>query len=96
MSATATPPERRPVTITITAAGKENIVLRSLIRQAIPMILQPYRVSKAQREQLANVLLAAISHPEENENDDTADADETSWFDDDNECEPGCREETWQ
>ena len=96
MSAIETPPERRPFTITITAAGQENILLKSLIRQAIPMLHEPYRVSKAQRERLANVLLAAISHPEENESDDTADADETSWFDDDNECEPGCREETRQ
>ena len=96
MSEIKTQPERRPVTITITAAGKENIVLRSLIRQAIPMLHEPYRVSKAQREKVASALFAAISHPEENESDTAADTDETSWFDDDNECEPGCREETWQ
>ncbi len=96
MSATATPPERRPVTITITAAGKENIVLRSLVRQAIPMLHEPYRVSKAHREQLANVLLVALSNPAENEYEASVDTDETSWFDDDNESELECKEEPRQ
>ena len=97
MSQTATPKdtaERRSVTITITVAGEENILLRSLIRQALPVIVAPDYVSKAQRGKLADTLLAALSHSEEDENDVPTGIDENSWFDDAN--EPDCEEDSRQ
>jgi hypothetical protein len=42
-----------PLAITVTAAGKENLTLRALLREAIPMLVRPEAYSRAQRVQLA-------------------------------------------
>jgi hypothetical protein len=39
--------------IVVTAAGKENLALRALLREAIPMLLHPEAYSRTQRGQLA-------------------------------------------
>jgi hypothetical protein len=45
--------DRAPLAITVTAAGKENLALRALLREAIPMLVRPEAYSRAQRCQLA-------------------------------------------
>jgi hypothetical protein len=45
--------ERSPLRITITETGQENLVLRALLRQAVPMLLKPEAFPLKQRCQLA-------------------------------------------
>lgn len=42
-----------PLRITITATGQENLVLRALLRQSVPMLLKPDAFLVKQRGQLA-------------------------------------------
>lgn len=51
---------QQPLRITVTAAGRENLVLRALVRQAIPMLQRPEGYSRAERCQLAQTLSFAV------------------------------------
>ena len=44
--------DQTPLAITVTATGKENLALRTLLREAIPMLLRPQDYSWVQRCQL--------------------------------------------
>ena len=49
----------------ITAAARENLVLRAFVRQAVPMLKSPEAYSASQRLQLATTLQRAVPGCEE-------------------------------
>jgi hypothetical protein len=53
-------PNRPDSGITVTDAGRENLVLRALVRQAIPILRAPEGASRAERLQLARTLACAL------------------------------------
>jgi hypothetical protein len=52
--------EREKPQITLTQAGKESIVLRTLIRRTIPMLASPERYPAHERRELAQNLCAVL------------------------------------
>jgi len=84
--------QERP--IIVTAAGKENLVLRCLVRQAIPMLASPEAYPAHERCQLAQTLTAALEIDEGGEKSfdpDDRDAPPEEGY------EPGSRlEDPWQ
>lgn len=49
-----------PLRIAVTTAGRENLVLRALVRLAIPMLRAPERYGRSERLQLAQTLRFAV------------------------------------
>jgi hypothetical protein len=55
--------KHRPVAeapVIVTAAARENLVLRAFVRQAVPMLKNPEAFSAFQRQQLATTLERAV------------------------------------
>jgi hypothetical protein len=52
--------EREKPQITLTQAGRESVVLRTLIRRAIPMLANPERHPAHERRELAQNLCAVL------------------------------------
>ena len=52
--------EREMPQITLTQAGKESVVLRTLLRRAIPMLANPERHPVHERRELAQNLCAVL------------------------------------
>ncbi|MCW3055216.1 MAG: hypothetical protein JWN14_4386 [Chthonomonadales bacterium] len=74
--------------VTVTAAGRETLVLRAFVRQAIPMLDNPDSYPCWQRRQLAASLTEALEGRISNEEEDApphGDADVPQ----DDEYEPG-------
>ena len=82
-----------PLRITVTTAGREHVVLRALLRQAIPMLKSPEGYRTEERLQLAQTLSTALDIDMNGE--DESDFDENTVFDasefpDEEGYEPGC------
>jgi hypothetical protein len=58
-----TPEKQAPLRITITATGQENLILRALLRQAVPMLLKPEAFRPTQRCQLAQDVTLLLNGP---------------------------------
>lgn len=52
--------EEGAIRILITEAGRENLLLRVLTQQAIPMLLHPEEFGEAQRSQLAEAMTLVL------------------------------------
>ena len=61
--------EEAAVRVTITAAGRENLLFRALLRQTIPLLRHADRYSETQRTTLLQSVCRAL-------NEDSDDADE--------------------
>jgi hypothetical protein len=79
--------EKAPLRVTITAIGQENLVLRALLRQAVPMLLRPEAFPLKQRCQLAQDVTLLLDGTLVRK-DVPSDEEETETG-----YEPGCREE---
>lgn len=55
--------KKAPLQVTITATGQENLILRALLRQAVPMLLKPEAFRPLQRCQLAQDVTLLLSGP---------------------------------
>jgi len=60
------------VCIIVTAAGRENLVLRQLVRQAIPIVERPEDYPLLLRERLVRSLKTAVEPEETDEEASTA------------------------
>jgi len=88
-----TPTSEQPLRIKVTDAGQQALILRSFVRQAIPMLHNPEGYSRSQRQSLAQALTCAL------QGDPPNGQEEPSPFPDDCEApldedlenyEPGC------
>lgn len=83
--------ERERPQITLTQAGKESVVLRTLIRRAIPMLATPERYPGHERRELAQNLCAVLETtlPEDGEGADPGPCDRDAPREEE-QYEPGC------
>lgn len=93
-----TAPDRRPLALVVTEAGRESVVLRALVRQALPMLTDPHGYRAEERERLARTLALAVGGGEADEEIpfDPTDADVPPDEEDEEGYEPGCLvEDPW-
>ena len=69
----ASPLPNKPLEIRVTVPAQENVVLRALVRQAIPMLVNPEAHGKATRLHLAQTLAQVLRIEDGNAEDDEPD-----------------------
>ena len=60
----------QPLQIIVTGGAQEQLALRTLARQAIPMLRRPANFPGKQRHQLAQAFAELLDEPYDNEDDD--------------------------
>jgi len=83
--------ERGKPQITLTQAGRESVVLRTLIRRAVPMLANPERYPAHERRELAQNLCAVLEiSPAENAGEADPDPCDGDAPQEEEPYEPGC------
>ena len=78
--------------VSITDAGQESIVLRALVRQAIPMLDRPEQYPSHERRGLAQTLMSALEIGVSTDDTEPCQCEREAPLGPD-EYEPGCRYE---